>query len=217
MPEQPDYTEAGEVFRKSMQEALAHLDKLSEEVTKAREQAIEQEMTAREELHRIQREAEKLSREFIAQHQKEYDGRIRKDTLMEVTGKLLAAGCSSQEVKLWLDVSDEMIAHAFTYLKFDKLGDRMANVYYDNQGRVGDVYFNWDGLVLKFPYEFGGGNMLASIEVPSPREWESKTNIPLEQRIMVLEFIAKRVLRDQAPNHLFEITDDNIRILSGPK
>src|SRR5512147_554647 len=145
MPEQPDYTEAGEVFRKSMQEAMAHLDKLSEEVMIAKEQAIDQEIAAREELHRIQLNAEKLSQEFIDQHRKEYDGRVRNDTLMEVTEKLLSAGRSSAEIKLWLDVSDEMISHAFTYLKFELLGDRMANVYFDTQGRAGDVYFDWDG------------------------------------------------------------------------
>jgi len=217
MSEQPDYTEAGEVFRKSMQEALAHLDKLNEDLSKAKEQAIDQEIAAKDELLRIQRNAEKLSEEFIAQHRKTYDARVRNDTLMDVVEKLLAAGRSSHEVKLWLDVSDEMIAHAFTYLKFDLLIDRMANVYYDNQGKAGDVYFDWDGLILKFPFEFGGGNALAIIDVPDADHWESITSIPPEQRNAVLEFIAKRVVRDQAPDHEYEITADHITIYSGPK
>jgi hypothetical protein len=93
----------------------------------------------------------------------------------------------------------------------------MANVYYDNKGRAGDVYFNWDGIVLKFPFEFGGGNTLAMIDVPEPDHWVAKTGIPLDQRNEVLEFIAKRVIRDQAPNHLYEITDDYINILTGPR
>jgi hypothetical protein len=212
MSEQPDYNEAGEVFRKSMQEALAHLDKLSEEVIKAKEQAIDQEIAAKDELQRIKNEAETLSQEFINQHRKEYDQRVRRDTLMEVTEKLLAAGLPSAEVKRWLDISDEMVAHAHAYLKFEMLGDRMANVYYDNKGRAGDVYFNWDGIVLKFPFEFGGGNTLAMIDVPDPEHWVAKTGIPVEQRNQVLEFIAMRVIRDQAPNHLYEITADYINI-----
>jgi hypothetical protein len=142
---------------------------------KAKEQAIDQEIAAKDELQRIKNDAEKHSQEFINQHRKEYDERIRRDTLMEVTEKLLAAGLPSTEVKRWLEVSDEVIAHAHTYLKFEMLGDRMANVYYDNKGRAGDVYFNWDGIVLKFPFEFGGGNTLAMIDVPAPEYWVAKT------------------------------------------
>jgi len=216
MSEQPDYTEAGEVFRLSMQEALAHLDKVNEEVMKAKEQAIDQEIAAKDELQRIKDNAEKLSEEFINQHRKKYDERVRNDTLMEVTEKLLAAGLPSPEVKRWLEVSDEVIAHAHTYLKFELLGDRMANVYYDNKGRAGDVYFNWDGIVLKFPFEFGGGNTLAMIDVPDTEHWLAKTSLPLDQRNQVLDFIAKRVIRDQAPNHLYEITTDSINIHRGP-
>lgn len=214
MPDQPDYTKDANVFQKSMEEALAHLDKLKEDLLKAQEKAIDQEIAAKEELHRIQLNAEKLSEEYISAHQKEYDRRVKNDTMMEVTERLLAVGRSSEEVKLWLDVSDEMIAHAHTYLKFEKLGDKMAAIYFDNEGRAGDVFFNWDGLVLKFPYEFGGGNTLATIDVPSVEQWESKTSIPLDKRTMVLDFIAQRVLRSQAPKHLYEITAESIRIFS---
>jgi hypothetical protein len=215
MSEQPDYTQAGEVFKKSMQEALAHLDQLSAEVTAARDKAIDRELAAKEELHRIQLEAEKLSQAFIDQHRKEYDSRVRRDTLMEVIEKLILVGRSSGEIKLWLEVDEDMIVHAHTYLKFERLGDRMANVFYDNQGRAGYVILIWDGLVLKFPYEFGGGNTLATIDVPEVKDWEIKTTIPVSQRNMVLEFLAKRILKDQAPDHLYTITADQIQILSG--
>ena len=214
MPDQPDYSKDANVFQKSMEEALAHLDKLKEDLLKAQEKAIDQEIAAKEELHRIQLNAEKLSQEYISAHQKEYDRRVRNDTLMEVTEKLLGAGLPSPEVKRWLDVSDEVIAHAHTYLKFQKLGDKMATIYFDNQGRAGDVYFNWDGIVIKFPFEFGGGNTLATIDVPGIEQWVRQTGIPLEQRSMVLEFVARRVIRSQAPNHKYEIKDDSIRIYS---
>jgi len=212
MPEQPDYTQDANVFQKSIEEALANLDKLKEEVLKAKEQAIDQEIAAKEELHRIQLNAEKLSQEYIYAHQKEYDQRVRNDTMMEVTEKLLNAGLPSPEVKRWLDVSDEVIAHAHTYLKFKLLGDKMAKVYFDNQGRAGDVYFNWDGAVIKFPFEFAGGNALATIDIPTTEYWVKKTGFPVEQRMMVLEFVAKEVIRSQAPDHKYEITADTIRI-----
>lgn len=214
MPEQPDYTKDASVFQKSMEEALAQLDKQSEELNKAREKAIDQEIAAKEELHRIQLNAEKLSQEYISAHQKEYDQRVRNDTLMEVTEKLLNAGLPSTEVKRWLEVSDEVIAHAHTYLKFKLLGDKMAKVYFDNQGRAGDVYFNWDGAVIKFPFEFAGGNTLAYIDIPATEFWVKETGFPVEQRMMVLEFVAKEVVRSQAPDHKYEIRDNYIRIFS---
>jgi hypothetical protein len=214
MSEQPDYTKDANVFQKSMEEAMAHLDKLKEEVLKAKEQAIDQEIAAKEELHRIQLNAEKLSEEYIYAHQKAYDQRVRNDTMMEVTEKLLNAGLPSPEVKRWLEVSDEVIAHAHTYLKFKLLGDKMAKVYFDNQGRAGDVYFNWDGMVIKFPFEFAGGNTLATIDIPATEFWVKETGFPVEQRMMVLEFVAKEVIRSQAPNHKYEIRDDLIRIYS---
>ena len=213
MSDQPDYTKDANVFQKSMEEALAHLDKLKEDLLKAQEKAIDQEIAAKEELHRIQLNAEKLSQDFIAAHQKQYDERVRNDTLMDVTEKLLNAGLPSPEVKRWLEVSDEMIAHAHTYLKFKLLGDKMAKVYFDNQGRAGDVYFNWDGAVIKFPFEFAGGNTLATIDIPAEAFWVKETGFPVEQRMMVLEFVAKEVIHSQAPNHLYEITADTIRIL----
>ena len=214
MPDQPDYTKDANVFQKSMEDALAHIDKLKEDLLKAQEKAIDQEIAAKEELHRIQLNAEKLSQEYISAHQKEYDRRVKNDTMMEVTEKLLNAGLPSGEVKRWLDVSDEVIAHAHTYLKFKLLGDKMAKVYFDNKGRAGDVYFNWDGAVIKFPFEFAAGNTLATIDIPTTEYWVRETGFPLEQRMLVLEFVAKEIIRSQAPDCKYEITDDTIRIYS---
>lgn len=212
MPEQPEYAEGSEVFQRSMREALEHLDKLSAEVAKAKEDAIDQEIAAKEELRKIQRDAEKLSEQFIEQHRKDYDQRVKNDTMMIVIEKLIRAGRTSAEIKAWLDVTDEMIAHTHIYLGFELLDGRPATVMYELQGRAGNVYFNWDGYIIVFPYEFAGGNTLATIDIPAPEQWESKTGLKPDQRNLVLEFIAKRIIRDQAPSRKFEIQYDQIRI-----
>ncbi len=217
MAKQPDYSKAADVFRKSMEEALAHVDKVNADLAKAKEQAVDQEIAAKQELQRIQRDAEKISQEFINEHRKQYDERVRNDTLKEVIEKLLQAGRSSEEIKLWLEVSPEMIAHAQSFLKFEMLGDRMANVYYETSGPTGHIYFNWDGLILKFPFEFRREETLAMINVPDVGDWENQTSIPPDQRHLVLEFIAKRVIRDKAPDDEFEITDGVIRIFNKAK
>lgn len=212
MPEQPDYKQAGEIYRKSMEEAMAHIDRLSEELSLAREQAIDQEFAAKQELQRIQSEAEKLSQAHIDQHRKEYDTRIRNEVLMQVTEKLIQAGRSASELKQWLGITPAMISDVWMRLGFEPLGDRAANVTYENSGRTGYVHFNWDGILLRFYFEFSGGNSLATIDVPSAEDWESETGIAGEHRRMILEFIANRVIRDQAPDHHFEITATYIHV-----
>lgn len=212
MPEQPDYTQAGEIYRKSMEEAMAHIDKLSEELSLAREKAFDQEFAAKQELQRIQNDAEKLSQAYIDQHRKEYDARIRNEVWMEVTEKLIQAGRSAAELKQWLGIAPDMISDVWMRLGFEPLGNRAANVTYESNGRTGYVHFNWDGILLRFYYEFSGGNSLATIDVPSAENWETETGIGPEHRRMILEFIANRIIRDQAHDHHFEITATYIHV-----
>jgi hypothetical protein len=208
----PDNHDAGEIFHQSMKDALAHLDKVSGEVTRAREEAFDEKFAAQQELARIKQEAERISQQFIDEHRKQYDDRIRRDTLLEVTKKLMASGVSSTQIRQWLGIGPELISDAWFYLGFEVLLDRPANVTYEQEGRSGNVVFNWDGHVVKFWFEFGGANALAIIYVPEKDKWENETGIALDHRSTVLDFIARRVIRDQAPGYLFEITAGYINI-----
>ena len=212
MPEQPEYEEAAEIYKRSMRESLEHLDKLSADLLKAKEDAIDQENAAKDELLRIQRDAEKLSEKYYEEHQKKHDERVKFDVMRDVIERLIKAGRTGKEIKDWLDVEEELIAREHSYLGFELLDGRPATVWYASQGRAGDVYFNWDGFFVKFPYEFAGGDNLATIDIPAEERWEAETNLKPEQRSLVLEFVAKRIVRDQAPNHKYEIKADSIRI-----
>ena len=212
MQEPPDHSQAGKIFEQSMKDALAHIDKVNAELAEAKEKAIDQELAARDELHRIQREAEAISAAAIEKHRKDYDARIRRDVLHEVAEKLLRAGHGSEQVKQWLDIEQDIIDHAWKYLGFEMLEGKAATVQYESSGRSGYVYFNWDGAVIRMYYEFGGGDTLATIDIPAADKWEKETGFPLNNRDSVLTFIAKRVIRDQAHDHAFEIKDNYIRI-----
>ena len=212
MPEQPEYEQAGEIYKRSMRESLEHLDRLNADLMKAKEAAIDQEIAAKEELNRIQRDAEKLSEKFFEQHQKDHDERVKFDVIRDVIEKLIKAGRTGKEIKDWLDVEEELIARMHTSLGFELLENHPATLWYDSKGRAGDVYFNWDGFFVKFPYEFAGGNSLATIDIPTEERWETETKLKSEKRMAVLEFVAKRIVRDQAPDHKYEIKPDHIRI-----
>ena len=76
MAEQPDYTEAGEIYRKSMEDAMANIDKVNTDLLKAQEKAIDLQREAREEYNRIEREAHQISEAYIDKHRKEYLAQI---------------------------------------------------------------------------------------------------------------------------------------------
>lgn len=83
---------------------------------------------------------------------------------------------------------------------------------YINQGRGGTVIYRDGDLELKLSFEFGGGDCVAIIFIPSPGEWARTTNKPLSERSNVLKFIAEQSIRDQAPNCTYELSDNFIEI-----
>jgi hypothetical protein len=71
-----------------------------------------------------------------------------------------------------------------------------------------------NGKELKLSFEFGGGNCVAIIYVPTVNEWPNKTEIDINERGRVLEYIAMGCIKDKAPNCHFELRDDRIVLFS---
>lgn len=71
---------------------------------------------------------------------------------------------------------------------------------YTNEGRSG--YVNYKGPEARFSmyWEFGGGDVVTSISIPSIKKWVSETGITLEKRDEVLNFIGNQVVKDQTIN-----------------
>jgi hypothetical protein len=208
----PPEENASAIFEQSMKAALAHIDKVNEDLNAAIEKAVDREIEAREELARIQREAEAISAVAIEKHRKEYEARVRRDIVRDVAEKLIQAAHPSEYVKRWLDIDQESINYIWKYLGFEMIDGKGANVSYQAEGRGGYVFFNWDGAVIKMYYEFGGGNTLATIDIPTEKNWEKETGFPSDKRNEILEFIAKRIIKDQANGHQYKIHDAYIQI-----
>lgn len=87
------------------------------------------------------------------------------------------------------------------------ISDRMKSLFgspsdapqvsYSSQGRSGYVHYRSKECNLDMYYEFAGGDVVASIQIPTPREWTAKTGLPLERRASILEAIGRQVARDQ--------------------
>src|SRR5688500_20249279 len=96
MSEQPDYSEQAEDVRKSMIEALAQLDAITDQVHKAHEQAVEAQLVAQEELNQIRSEAHRLTAEFVEERRKEIEAQIRNEVLFAIAKVMIIDGRSEE-------------------------------------------------------------------------------------------------------------------------
>lgn len=87
---------------------------------------------------------------------------------------------------------------------------------YLTDGRSGTVRFTAGRYTFDMYVEFGGGDTLAIVDVPTADRWTRDTGIPLALRPCVLTFIGDQVVRDQTTEGRgrFVLQDDCIRILS---
>ena len=215
MAENPEYTQAGEVFRKTMEEALANIDVVNANLKVEHEKAIDMQIAAQEEHKRILWEADKTAEKQIEMRHKEYLERVRNEVWADTVEKLIAAEITSDMLKKILQIPAKLLADVWFKLGFDKLDEtHVGNVGYQNDGRSGYVIFYRNDLTVRFYYEFGGGDAVAIITIPTPAQWKAETKMTLAERMPVLEFVASRVVRDQAPSCKYFIGEGDIIILN---
>lgn len=92
----------------------------------------------------------------------------------------------------------QRLANMKTSDLFKKSDD--PKISYSSDGRSGQVHYRSKAGNFDMYYEFGGGDVVAGINVPSPKDWVAKTGIPLEQREEVLNLIGQQVVKDQTTN-----------------
>lgn len=83
---------------------------------------------------------------------------------------------------------------------------------YINQGRGGYVVYKDSHSEIILFFEYGGGNCVAIIYVPTTENWTNKTNRPIADRQTILTFVAEQAIKDQAPNSYYELSDTCIEI-----
>lgn len=83
---------------------------------------------------------------------------------------------------------------------------------YINKGRSGYVVYEDEGGPIKFFLEYGGGDCIVIIYVPTVDEWTLKTNRKKEERERILKFVAEQSLIDHASGASYKILDRFIEI-----
>lgn len=92
-----------------------------------------------------------------------------------------------------------------------------ARVLYANDGRSGRVTFSRGLKSFDMYFEFGGGDTIAIIDIPSRAEWTKRTGFPAASRPDILRFIGESVVRDQTTGGRgrFEVHEEHLSIHSG--
>ena len=85
---------------------------------------------------------------------------------------------------------------------------------YKNEVGSGYVVYKDQQGEIKFFFEFGGGNCIAIIYVPTENEWAIKTKRSVIDRQQILSYVANQVIKDQAPNCYYKLSDHWIEIFT---
>lgn len=85
-------------------------------------------------------------------------------------------------------------------------------LFYHNQGRGGTVVYKDAVSEIRFDFEFGGGNCVAIIFIPSPDTWDAATNRALSEREEIVTFVAKQSLHDQVSQGYYQISEQYIEL-----
>lgn len=185
------------IMEQTMAAALANMETIQAEAQKAHAAALDLQADAREEKRRIEASAQQVAEAYIEKHRQQLAEETHQKTLLSVVKNLVAAGRSDAEIRAWLAIPDSMLEDVHATMGFTKLGATDARVCYEQEGRGGTVIFERGTTVLRFYWEFGGGDALALVFVPEPEQWETQTGLPRAERLPILDFVATRILADQ--------------------
>lgn len=123
------------------------------------------------------------------------------------------------DIRKWLVDKQKLTtspATTITLLYLEDVEKKAPKVYFYTEGRGGDFsYESHEGNFTSW-WEFGGGDALAILNVPSAEHWEAQTGIPLTKRAAVLEFIGRETVRKQTTSGrgTFEVQENFIVIRS---
>ena len=180
---------------------------------KERDRTAAERLAAIERLEEVKKDKKNFSEACYLKSLQKLKKEIRDKELENLASELLEAGEPVSEISALLDIPDGLVKNIAKDLNMELIGGKQARVSYDDQGRGGYVIFYWGKTVNQFYWEFGGGNALVVIDIPTAALWEKQTGLPLEIRTPVLEFIGTRAITDKAEDHLYRIDENVIVIL----
>lgn len=185
--------------------ALAQSDAIVANAEIIRKEA-EAELDAAREIHaKAEREASIKSEHYFKGRQAQFMEVAQTELLRNLTRQHLESGEKAEEISYWLDVPFSFVEEIKDIIqrkeKIDTAKSKnMENnpaLEYKNEGRGGSVLFRNDKTRFAMWWEFGGGDAVAIVSIPSEENWEVHTLLPLSERNATLTYIGEKVVKDQ--------------------
>lgn len=216
------------MLEKAMKDSLKGVDKARAALEKERRAVAKELEAAQKARKKAEQEGEKIAREYFKTQRTQLIESTRTELLRDLVRRHLEAGKSVEDICQWLNVKKDFVE------RIAELVDRVARFYqskaqksrtkpgnsprlhYSSMGRGGYVRFENNLTSFELWWEFGGGNALALIDIPSEKDWEATTKIPLAQREETLRFIAEQVIQDQASGRGTYAWDDHTLTIYQP-
>lgn len=88
----------------------------------------------------------------------------------------------------------------------------LPSLQYINEGRGGSVIYSDPVSSIRFYFEFGGGDCVAIIFIPSDKNWEKETGRPLAEKEIIVQFVAAMATQEQLGNGRYQVTENFIEL-----
>lgn len=213
---------------KAVKDSLKGVDKARAALEKERNRVARELEAAQKARKKAEQAGEKLAQAYFEKQQQQLIESARTELLRDLARRHLEAGKSVEDICHWLNVEKSFVekileiirrvaqyhrsAPAETPIK----PDNTPRLQYSSQGRSGLIRFSNNLTSFDLWWEFGGGNALALIDIPSEKDWETITKIPLAKRDETLRFIAEQVIQDQASGNGTYSWDDRTLTIYQP-
>ncbi|MCC6727561.1 MAG: hypothetical protein IT258_23855 [Saprospiraceae bacterium] len=214
-----------QAMEQSMKAGLQGVD-AANAALKKQQKAVEKELDAAQKaVKKAEKEGDKIAEDYFQKSRAALIEFTRKDLLRNLIWKHLKAGRAVEDICAWLEVEKEFVEQII------ELMDRRVDYFrseaqkqviklegnpqliYKDQGRGGTIVFKNDHTSFDMWWEFAGGDALAIIDIPNDMRWETRTKLPKEQRMEILQFIGQQVVVDQTSGRgSFVIGDDVLTI-----
>lgn len=85
-----------------------------------------------------------------------------------------------------------------------------GKVRIESHGRSGDIIVSLGGMEVSFWWELGGGNCIATVQVPDPEQWRATYPLRKYPRAEFLEALAAEVSAIQCPGASHSVSGNSI-------
>ena len=193
------------ILEDAYKKAIAQSDAIVANAEIIRKEA-EAELDAAREIHaKAEKEASFQIEHYFKGKQAQFMEAARTELLRNLTRQHLESGKKAEEISYWLNLPLSFVEEIQDIIYRKEKSDtakskNMENnpaLEYINEGRGGSVIFKNDKTRFAMWWEFGGGDVVAFVNIPTEDKWEDYTRLPLSERKSILNFIGEQIVTDQ--------------------